>query len=324
MYMNRYIILIAVAALLSAGCSKIEPAIGNFRGTLVIMPVLGTSTKGALTTIPTTRTLYVAAYYNASEGVGGNYFDFSPFRYNAEEGGWQGESRYWPQGGNLDMLSYSTGTLTPTSLIPGNNVSEEVTLRLPSNAADQEDIIAGAATGVSGSASIAYVHAQSLLTFRVGSATVYNGTANRGFTLRGVQLVNAAFGGTLKIRRTSSGVTCDWSDLGSRQDMPVYSGMMNLSTLCNEVGSSVLLPSQQACAVKLTYVMHNGPAGNLDMEYTFTPAVKWAAARHYIYDITLTAERIVVTTTLQSIDDDSHPFVIDIREYDIRSYLETI
>lgn len=312
--MKRYTVILIALALALTGCTEMEVSSAR-GGAITVRPALGAVTKAALTTIPTSRTLHVSAWYNAAEGTSCNYFGFTPFTYSASAGGWQAEARYWPQRGTVDFLAYSTGALTPTAVMPSDNVSEAVSLVLPSNAADQEDILAGGASGAFGSAPMAMVHAQALLTFRIASDKAYDASGNRGFTLKKIVLEGAAFAGTLKVSRSGGAVTCTWSDLGGTQDMTVYSGTKNVTETANEVGSSILVPAQGACAVTLTYVMHNGPAGDLEVEHTFTPEAVWAAGRHYTYDITLTAQKVIVTSTLKGFDDDDLPSGIDIEPY---------
>lgn len=321
--MKRYILTITAQSLLTAGCATMEMT-PSAADAIVVRPSLSTVTKSALTTIPTTRTLYVSAWYNAAEGSNCNYFNFCPFSYNEDAGGWRGENLYWPQKGSVDFLAYSTGVVVPTAVTSSVNVSESVSLVLPSNAADQEDILVGAASGVLGSAPMAMVHAQSLITFRVKSQLAYDAAANRGFTLKKITMVGAYYAGTLTATRNGSAVSCAWSDLGSAQDMTVFSGSSDVTETLNEKWTSILVPSQGACPVTLTYVMHNGPAGNMDMECTFTPVTVWSPSRHYTYDITLTTENVIVTTLLNGFDDGSIPCVIDVNEYDTIQYSELI
>ena len=268
-------------------------------------------TKAALSSFPADRSLVLSASYTPTGGTASSFFSGITFTRGSGASEWSGSSKkYWPRGGSVDFLAYST-TLGVTGVSWGTNSTGSVQMTVPDNSTEQDDILVGAKHGqtqTSGSVSIAFSHAQALLSFTGKADEAYNASNNVGVTITSIVVNNGYFGGTLLATRSNSSISFTWSGLNNQKaTVSVPGAAADLTTAAASVGQGIMLPGGQKPTITVNYRLHNGKdasgnAVNLDCSYTITPSANFAAGNRYEYAISFSEGEISVSGGLNAWD----------------------
>ena len=253
-------------------------------------------------TFPEGRSFVVSSYYYATDGgTSGNYFSGLTFSKNGST--WSAD-KYWPLGGALDFLAFSSPDLGVSASYNGATVSTQVALIVPDNSTVQEDILYGytAQTPMTNSVAINFLHAQALICFKAKSSIAYNATTNTGITVTGITLNSASYSGTCTIGHGS----CSWEALGPGKNLEVPGlNSTNLGTSYSDVlGTGILVPVQSCTSATITYTLHNGKQAN-GSDQNMTGLVKtvtltadgsmWQAGNRYTYQIDITQHGVSIS-----------------------------
>jgi len=326
--MRKFLLLAAAAAMLFVSCNKEnsgmdDSGIGGGR-LIVITPQVSVTTRSAIdgSTLPDDRTILTSAYYNATEGASGNYFQKISFAKNGTS--WKAD-KCWPQSGSLDLLAVSYDTLTVSNIVYGAKVSDSLSFDVPDNSVSQSDIMHGSAQGQTYSASgtpVVLGHAEAVLVWTAGATVAYDAAKNLGITINRVTLQNACYSGNLAVTAAEdedSGY-CRWTNLGSKKDLNllnigtgedslyynVPATAMDIAATGNHMGIGgvgIIVPEQDQTSFVIYYTQHNGKdatgsARNTDLQYTYTCSGNWVEGKKYNYTISFNVNKIQVNHSI--------------------------
>ena len=287
--------LLAVASMLTA-CYMDEPmrvpvdgsrevafdaAVPQTKG-LVTGTVLEDETAG-------TRTLTISAYLHPQSGREGNYFKNETF--SLSNGRWRHDPAiYWPMGGQLDFLAYSS--TTPFSQADADwgtarwgepNAAERVRLGVGPDRT-QDDILYGSlyhsATSQSDALGLEMNHAQAWIDVRLGKTENVSGDV----IVTRVALSNVYLAGDLTIENNFGDPVATWNTRRYyRQDIQVddLNNVMGQPLPTGEVSLSMLLPEQEMTTMTIDYIIRGE-------EKTWTKELDhatWLMGKHYIYTV---------------------------------------
>ena len=294
---------LAAAALTSCTYDFQEPDIYSEDYAILLSPTTSPSTKAPVsgTSFPDRNIVAAAYYYAPSGGTSGTFFSNLVFSKNGSV--WTAD-KYWPLGGQLDLLAYSCPQLNPTPSYTGAKVTDEVTVTVGDNSSVQEDILYAYAAPTERVSNIGLVfkHAQALIGFKAKSDVAYNSTTNVGLTITGITLNGAKYSGTCLMKNDG---TCTWSSLGSQTDLavPGLSATNLTTTLSAQLGTGILVPEQASTTATITYTLHNGKQGGNALDNTgllrtvtlTSPEGGWKAGKYYCYEISISQHEISVS-----------------------------
>lgn len=313
----NYFIFIAFAATAIASCQKEYTNLADSQQ-ITLKPYTGELSKAPIagTVFPENRTIVLSAYHNTASGNGSNYF--SGICFNKVGSTWTG-NKFWPSGGSLDFLAYSSDGLSITPEY-GSNVSTSVTLNVPDNSTVQSDILWGYATDQTsgGATNIMLRHAEAAIAFTAKSVAEYNATANTGITITGITLKGVKSSGSVILQNSTS---CAWSNLSNARDMELQGFPSGYDVPCSavDIGSAafgigsigmIVIP-QTATSVTVTYTAHNGRDGNgnaidnINLQADCTLSGDWAAGKKYVYALEF-AENISISASVYDWISDEH------------------
>lgn len=314
----------ALTVLLSVSCLDVRDDVPTCGASPVAFVPRGAApTKAAIdgTSFPASRTLRIAAYYNAVRGDSGTYFAAVPFGKAGDTWMATDTARWWPFAGTLDFLMYSADGLSLTPRYD-TKITDGVTLVVADNGAVQCDILHASLARqrrVDGGNPVTLRHAQALVTFTATSNVAYDAARNLGVTLDRVTLTGTSFGGTLHVSAAADPDDgwCFWSALAAPcdKDLPSVTGgplalpyivptePLDISLAGNHMGVGgigILVPEQPSTGMVFEYTLHNGidDAGNridnhLSHEYA-CDGTPWLEGRRYVYAVAFTFDQIEV------------------------------
>lgn len=313
---RRYCAYLLTVALLWAFSSCVDIERGQEQELVSFTAVSRPATKAPMNTgeLPVTRTIRMAAWHNASAigGASQNYFPSSACTYNSTTSKWECAGRWWPLEGTLSLLAYSIDPSLVTNVSWGStNYASQVRMTIADNSTVQDDIVFAAREAATKSSNaLEFKHAQAWVAFGFSGVT-YNSTDNLGITIQRVTLDNAYHGGQLLAERNGDNVNFTWSSLSAQKQV----------AFANEAAwvAGIMLPIQTTIpSFTVHYTLHNGKdsAGNpinTVLAYTHTPTDSWAAGFKYIYTISFTEARVLVTASLAAwVDDPNNPHTINL------------
>lgn len=308
MTMKRNVIISLILAAVTVSCGKAEQPVASSAVPLSVDvssgDVMAARSPISGTALPVSRSIVMAAYYNAPGGGGSNYFSGRIFSYHSGTT-WQLSSAYWPLAGSLDMLGYSLADASHvSSVIWGGNNAASVTMTLADNSGNQDDLVVGGASALtSASKAITFRHAETMLAFTAYTDVAYNASSNTGVTVTGLTVNGAYHSGTVSCTRSGSAVSFFWSSLGSSAaalSLPSLSSTdLGVSAAALAGTPGLILPAQSAVAFTVYYTLHcgrDGLGGAIDksMSYTHTPAGSWSAGTKYTYCLYITNSGVTV------------------------------
>jgi len=302
---NKTILLAGLAAASLVSCTqKLQnDNIYSDNYAIVLSPSTGPDTKAPIsgTTFPD-RNIVAAAYYYAPEGgTSGNYFSNLTFSKNGSV--WTAD-KYWPLGGQLDILAYSCPQLNPTPSYTGDKVTDEVTISVGDNSSVQEDILYAYATPTDrvNNIGLVFKHAQAMIGFKVRSDVEYNATNNVGITITAITLNDAKYSGTCLMQNDGR---CIWSSLGSQTNLavPDLSPANLTTTLSGQLGTGILVPEQACTTATITYTLHNGKQGGVNLDNTGLLRTvslssgngNWEAGKYYCYEVSINQHEVSIS-----------------------------
>ena len=298
-----------------ASCADIrDAAVAPSADEICLDAYAAAATKAPVTgtTFPEGWTIRLSAYYTAPNGTVQEYFSDVPFTRQGTV--WKAGTaaapnpKYWPSQGTLTFFA-RTG-MTSGSSFPTAG-PDECVATVGDNSATQTDILFAMKAPMTKTASavpMVFYHQQALVAFRAKGAA-YDATNNIGFTVTGVEILDANFAGTLTATRSGDAVATSWSALTAQKDAVAVPGVTTtrLTAAFQTLGTGLLVPGQPARAFRVHYTFHDGKtaAGVADDKVcTYTYAVPaeapaWAAGRRYVYELTFSLEGITVAPVLE-------------------------
>lgn len=298
-----------------ASCADIrDAAVAPSADEICLDAYAAAATKAPVTgtTFPEGWTIRLSAYHTAPNGTVQEYFSDVPFTRQGTV--WKAGTaaapnpKYWPSQGTLTFFAR---TAMPAGTAGVSADPDERVATVGDNSASQTDILFAMKAPMTKTASavpMVFYHQQALVAFRAKGAA-YDATNNIGFTVTGVDILDANFAGTLTATRSGDAVATSWSALTAQKDAVVVPGVTTtrLTAAFQTLGTGLLVPGQPARAFRVHYTFHDGKtaAGVADDKVcTYTYAVPagapaWAAGRRYVYELTFSLEGITVVPVLE-------------------------
>lgn len=286
--MNRVLTYIVLAATLLASCSTAEPEAGapvEIAFSASVLETKGMVTGGSLTDSETGwRTLTVSSFLHAQSGLDENYFVAETFSYSA--GAWHrsGSPVYWPMGGQLDILAYSSkDPFSPVDETWGTpSAAERVRLHVDEHRR-QDDILYGACSaatvGAGGASSLSMYHTQAWVEARLKIRSGVTKTVK----VEKVEILDVFLGGVLTIENNYGYPRMDWDfrrftakDAVLDDTHDVYG--TTLTTTAVSVG--MLVPQQDRKSLRVTYTVD----GDQRVVTRDLAHASWLAGSRYVYE----------------------------------------
>ena len=320
--MKKTLILTVAALLAMVACNKIEtPSNDAGKVELSFMPMTGNvatrgftlkrefqyveySSTGAVVGDPTFRDMNISAYLYPQDGEPRNYFVNKSFKHASDGDFWRcggsagSDMIFWPVGGTLDFLAYSSIYGGVTASWNADNAASEVVLDVPAESS-QDDILFASAYGKEAPHSAAPVpmvfkHAQAWLTFSLGA----NEGPDNSFivTLKRIELENVYNAGVLTINNNNGDALATWDfSKETRQDIDVDND--SVSALGHKKQFlHMLIPQQEKTAFVIYYTLGDS---DTELSYRFTTDQKtWLMGEHYTYNISITPQEVTVDPTV--------------------------
>ena len=288
--MKKFYVFAAVAIAALASCTKSEVVYNQGQQEIGFRQFTGAMTKSEEALSGYATTMGVIAYHNGST----LYIDNGSFEETSKSGIWGGKPTkyYWPLQGTLDFTVYAPHQATGVNY--GLN-DKKLTVTIADNSSEQIDYLYGKKwyNGKSKVASVPVVlkHALSKVTINVGASE------DGIFTVSSVLLKDTYQTGSYEVSYTTaenhiSSVTKS----GSVVEMQfVESPWAPTTTVTACTASKLVVPSDQTSIV-LKYKMKGSDA---DLSATVVLSGTWETGKHYTYNITLKADEILFSPTVE-------------------------
>lgn len=274
---------------------------------------LHSGTSGEPSTETVAREMKLSAFLTPQSGQADNYF--SDFTFSkGSDGNWHHTPAiYWPVGGQLDFLAYS-------SMVPfeakdviwnGKNATDGLVLKVQGTHT-QDDIVYASAYSQSssdgtGPVAMEFKHTQAWLEFQIKVAD--EGMLDK-IAIKGIVIENAYDSGELTITRSGSTAKAEWSFLQEQNKDIEFEDNYNLygtsedgvltNALTNEISyMDMLLPAQRKTGFIIRYTL----AGlDKELQYRYdlssTGTAEWLMGKKYVYAITFNVNEITVAPTV--------------------------
>lgn len=326
--MKRTLILAVAALLVSVGCNKIETSSSEAKKVeLSIMPMTGNvATRGytqksefqfqefdqfGRMVKDTLRDMNISAYLYPQDGEPRNYFVNKLFRKAPDGDFWRNggvpsmnNTIFWPVGGKLDFLAYSSTEGGLTASWNEDNAASQVVIDVPAECS-QDDILFASACGKenimpAAPVSMIFKHAQAWLTFAISAS---EGPEHASIVhLNRIELEDVYNGGVLKINSNNGDALANWDfSAETRQNVEVDNKWSVSELNIKYQVLQMLIPQQEKTAFVIYYTL--GDSTN-ELSYRFTTDQKtWLMGEHYIYTIQISANEVTVNPIVTAWDD---------------------
>lgn len=293
--MKRILICAAAAIVALASCSKTQVVYNDAPEEIGFKAVSGVMTKA---TLDSDITLGVFAEHNSGDPVTTNsYFDNILFADTDDDHVWSG-SQYWPIQGTLDFTFYaphiSSGTV-PTY----DNDTKTLTIVVPNNQSTQTDYLYGTTrpmekTKDGGNVSVTLKHALAMVkvTIKANKENVY--------TVKSIKLNNTVQDGTINVKYTDDGTTYTLTTptIGSQsvdnlKEFVAAPMVLNTTNITPIDAFYYVFPNTTPTSFTITYNIAGG-SGDLTGTVTLDTGT-WESGNQYVYNLTLTANEILVS-----------------------------
>lgn len=293
--MKRILICAAAAIVALASCSKTQVVYNDAPEEIGFKAVTGVMTKAAL---DSDITLGVFAEHNSGTPVTTNsYFDNILFEDTDDDQVWSG-SQYWPIQGTLDFTFYaphiSSGTV-PTY----DNDTKTLTIVVPNNQSTQTDYLYGTTrpmekTKDGGNVSVTLKHALAMVKVTIKA------TKENVYTVKSIKLNNTVQDGTIKVQYVDDGTsftlttpTIGSSSVDNVKEFVETSMALSTTDITPIDAFYYVFPNTTPTSFTITY---NIAGGSGDLTGTVTlGAGTWESGMQYVYNLTLTANEILVS-----------------------------
>ena len=305
--MKKFYVFAAVAIAALASCTKSEVVYNQGQQEIGFRQFTGSMTKADPALSSYATTMGVFAYHNGST----LYIDNGCFKETTTEettttGIWGGNPKkyYWPLQGTLDFIVYAPHQENGVNYVLGENDEKKLTVTIAdNNKSTQIDYLYGKewyneTEKTASAVPVVLKHALSKVTINVDASD------NDIFTVSSVLLEDTYQAGSYEVSYTTANdheSKVNFS--GSTVDMEFVapsSSWKPKTTVTDCTASKLVVPSNQT-SILITYKM----AGS-DAELTASIALstessvhKWETGKHYTYNITLNADEILFSPTVE-------------------------
>ncbi|MCQ2185055.1 MAG: fimbrillin family protein [Bacteroidales bacterium] len=276
--------------------------------------------------VTTPRTMQLSAYLTPQAGEEGDYFVDYTFSCDEDPDSptWRhNPAIYWPVGGKLDFLSYSSQTPFDAKDVTWNekNSASSVVINVLEDRT-QDDIMYCSVSGQnsSGGASpvpMEFKHAQAWLEFQIKVAEAgTDGKAMEGkIAIKSIEIENIYCSGELTIENNSGEAIADWSFRHEQSHNVLFDDNYGLyggpgtgegypvtGALKKDISyMDMLIPGQQKkTAFVITYLLAGQPK-ELKYRYDLTSGTaEWLCGARYIYEITFNINEITAAPTVKA------------------------
>lgn len=261
----------------------------------------------------TAREMKLSAYLTPQTGAADNYFTDFTFAKGADGNWHHTPAVYWPIGGKLDFLAYSSQVPFEAKDITWDekNATESLVLSVLDNHT-QDDIVFASAydkQSADGASPVAmeFQHTQAWLEFQIKVAS--NEMLNK-IAIKDIVIENAFNSGELTIAKASPAAKAEWSFRYEQSKDIVFEDNYNLygssasgvltNALKDEISyMDMLLPEQPKTSFVITYYLA-GQDKELQYRYDLSSASSnWVMGEKYVYAITFTVNEITVAPTVK-------------------------
>ena len=266
---------------------------------------------GAPSTTTVAREMKLSTYLTPQSGAPDNYFTDFTFAKGTDNNWHHTPAVYWPIGGTLDFLAYS-------SMIPfeakdvtwdEKNATESLVLSVLENHT-QDDIVYASAYGKKSEdgadpVAMKFQHTQAWLEFQI---KVASDEMLDKIAIKEIVIENAYNSGELTIAKASSSAKAEWSFRYEQSKDIVFEDNYNLygssasgvltNALTDEINyMDMLLPEQPKTSFVIKYYLA-GQDKELQYRYDLSDS-NWVMGEKYIYAITFTVNEITVAPTVK-------------------------
>ena len=265
----------------------------------------------------TGRTMHISAYLTPQDGSSSDYFRDSEFSVGNDSKWHHDPAIYWPIGGHLDFLAYSSKTPFEDKNAVWNetNASAGITLDVLSDRLQDDIVFAAAQQSSSEGANVvamAFKHAQAWIQFKVKAS---DATMRDKIAVKAITLKNVYTSGSLNIARTAGNAEATWNfrhevaaDLIMPDNYQLYGTQESASpyALTNALDEDarymdVLLPDQAKTDIVITYVLAGQPnelTFRFNLPNTNTTEANWLMGKKYVYEITFSVNEITANPSV--------------------------
>lgn len=304
--MKKFYVFAAVAITALASCTKSEVVYDQGQQEIGFRQFTGSMTKADSALSSYAKTMGVFAYHNGTNGTTTLYIDNGCFKETSTTGIWGGDQTkyYWPLQGTLDFTVYAPHQATDVEYALKD---KKLTVTIADNSGEQIDYLYGKVqyngkTKTASPVPVVLKHALSKVTINVGASANDNGI----FTVKSVLLEDTYQAGSYEVSYTTANDhESKVKTLGSTVDMEFVSSSpwepTTALTDCTE--SKLVVPSDQT-SILITYKMAGSDAwltASIALS-TESSVNKWETGKHYTYNITLNADEILFSPTVQDWD----------------------
>lgn len=319
---NKRNIIITAFALLSAACTPQGAETPPVQEAVSLRPLSTNMTKGYVegtqmfdtpydklhgTPEHYPRTISVTAWLYPQKGTETEYFRDAYFWQNAngeDDGLWHHNPRvYWPFGGRLDFLAYSSRIPFPEPSVKwGYGRSTDKLELTVDRRYTQDDIMFSCALSKKHADSdpsvpMIFDHAQAWLEFRMHSSSAQTAGI---VTLERIDIEDIYTAGALEVTHPFSVAEAAWDfKFTDRKDTPVDDTYAVYGTTMDAGVKylDMLIPEQLMKDFILHYRL---PGSDVVFKYRYDlPNMTWLMGHKYIYDITFSPHKIEITPTVE-------------------------
>ncbi|MGM9786408.1 MAG: fimbrillin family protein [Candidatus Cryptobacteroides sp.] len=303
--MKKIFILATAAIVAFASCMKTEIVSNSEPQEIAFRQFTGSMTKGetALSGLaggPTTMGVF--AY---TTGTATPYFTNAEFTHRSDNkwGGSGTNKYYWPLQDNLDFAVYAPHVDNAKVSYTANETTPVLEVTVDDNSATpQADYLYGKIRYAdvkkpetpSAGVSVVLKHALSMVTINVKSE------ATSVFTVKQIDLLDTYQAGSFTVTYDKKDDnTCTVSSTGDKKLMNYFTGELSVIS-AGTAYSKLVVPSDQT-KIEIKYTMAPSTTvltAVVDLVGTTFPAPKWETGKHYTYNITLTADEIILVPTV--------------------------
>lgn len=304
--MKRILICAAAAIVALASCSKTQVVYNDAPEEIGFKAVTGVMTKAVQTTDVFTQTIGVIAYNSSTTTDPSVYFTNAEFSKTTSGTPavttWNG-SKYWPIDSELDFMVYSPyqETGNPATVVATNTTaSKKLAIKVSQPSTDAINN------------QVDYMYSDSYITnkdkndvsvavnFKHALAQVtVNFTGNENVTLNTAFLKETAQSGTYTVQYlpvVNPMITWEPGDLDQNLILaPTVATELSTSP----ISTSYLVVPTAASSIDINYTMKG--SGSLDKNIDLGET--WEAGKHYIYDVSISANEIKFTVTVTPMAD---------------------
>jgi len=249
------------------------------------------------------RTINLTSWYYPKSGIPFEYFRDERFDKD-EDGLWHHfPALYWPLGGTLDFIGYSSSIPFPDGSVEYNRKRSTDNVQLTFDSAyTQDDVLFSSASGkkamdADGNVSLVFKHSQAWIQFKLHAKT---SSYENIFRIHKIVLKDVYTTGVLEVSHPFGEPEAQWSfRFDWRNDTVVEDIHGTYGTLLTSTPSylDMLLPEQPMKDI-IMYYSYDG--SDPVMQYSFSlPNAYWLMGRKYVYEISFSPEEIRIIPTVQ-------------------------